>query len=115
MTRNEPARPFLKREEIRHLKKQVATTGSAEAAERLLVDSTRKGHVKLALHRYALLYRLDSQQCAPFEPYCQTVAARMSATELRRVFEHVDRVTRSGANLGDSLDQEQHEGRPNEY
>lgn len=92
MTRNEPARPLLKREEIRRLKKEVAATGSIVAAERLLADSTRKGHVKLALHRYALLYRLDSQQCAPFEPYCQTVAARVSATELLRVFEHADRV-----------------------
>lgn len=92
MTRNEPARPLLKREEIRRLKKEVAAAGSIVAAERLLADSTRKGHVKLALHRYALLYRLNSQQCAPFESYCQAVAAQVSVTELRHIFELADRV-----------------------
>lgn len=92
MTHLESARPLLKREEIRRLKKAVVASASAEAAERLLVDSIRKGHVKLALHRYALLYRLNSQQCAPFESYCQAVAARVSATELRHIFELADRV-----------------------
>lgn len=89
---NEPVRSFLKREEIRRLKKEIATTGSAEAAERLLIDSTRKGHDKLALHRYSLLRRIDSSRCAPFESYCQAAATQMSASELKRVFEHVNRV-----------------------
>jgi hypothetical protein len=92
MILNEPVRAFLKREEIRRLKKEAATTGSADAAERLLIDSTRKGHDKLALHRYALLHCLDSSRCTQFESYCQAAAARMSPTDLRRVFEHVDRV-----------------------
>lgn len=92
MNRNEPVRAFLRREEIRRLKKEVAATGSAEAALRLLIDSTRKGHDRLALQRYALLRRLDSSRYAPFEPYCQAAAAGMSATELRRIFEHVGRV-----------------------
>ena len=65
MNRNEPVRAFLRREEIRRLKKEVAATGSAEAALRLLIDSTRKGHDRLALQRYALLRRLDSSRYAP--------------------------------------------------
>jgi hypothetical protein len=88
-----PAQPqteLLTRAAIRRLKKLVAS-GCAEAAEQLLVDSIRKGHERLTLHRYAMLHRLDAQRCAPLEPYCRTVAARMSVVELRRIFEHVDR------------------------
>ena len=92
MILNGPVGAFLKREEIRRLKKEVVTTGSAEAAELLLIDSTRKRHDKLALHRYALLHRLDSSRCTQFESYCQAAAVRVGAANLWRAFEHVDRM-----------------------
>lgn len=94
MILQESVRAFLRRADIRRLKKEVASTGSVEAAELLLLDSTRKGHEKLALHRYALLHRLDSSRCTQFEPYCQAVASRVGAANLWRAFEHVDRMMR---------------------
>lgn len=91
MSSAQSSAPFLTRSEIRQLKKQVATAGNAEAAERLLVDSTRKGHDKLALHRYALLRRLDARRCQAFESYCQAAAAKIGTDQLQRILEHVDR------------------------
>lgn len=91
MHEEDVVRPLLTRQEIRRLKKEIATTGSAQAAEQLLVDSTRKGHDKLALHRYALLRRLDPTRCAAFEGYCSAVAASLSPEDIQRAFEHMDR------------------------
>lgn len=90
MSPAQPQTELLTRVVIRRLKKLVAS-GCAEAAAQLLVDSIRKGHERLALHRYAMLQRLDAQRCAPLEPYCRAAAARMSEAELQRIFEHVDR------------------------
>jgi hypothetical protein len=80
--------PFLKRADIRSLKKEVRNVGSAEAAERLVVDSIRKNHGKLLLQRFALLRRLDAERCAPLELFCKRAATHMSVLELRRIFEH---------------------------
>lgn len=94
MILNESVGVFLRRADIRRLKKEIASTGSVEAAERLLLDSTRKGHEKLALHRYVLLHRLDPSRCTQFEAYCQAVACRVGAANLWRAFEHVNRMLR---------------------
>ena len=82
----------LSRTEVRLLKAAVRKESSATAAERLLADSVRKGHDKLALHRYLSLHRIDAGRCAPYEDYCRQVAGRLPGEALQRVLRHVSQM-----------------------
>jgi hypothetical protein len=80
---------MLSRAEVRQLKLAVRRESNPAAAERLLADSVRKGHDKLALHRYLALHRIDAARCAPYEDYCRQVASCLPDEALRRVLRHV--------------------------
>jgi len=80
---------MLWRAEVRQLKLAVRRESNAMAAERLLAASVRKGHYKLALHRYLALHRIDVVRCAPYEGYCRQVAGRLPGEALHRVLRHV--------------------------
>lgn len=82
------ASSLLSRAEVRQLKSAVRRASDAAAAERLLAHSVRKGHDKLALHRYLALHRLDAVRCAPYEAYCQQVAGRLPDAVFNRVLRH---------------------------
>lgn len=79
---------MLSRTEVRQLKSAVRRESSAIAAERLLADSVRKRHDKLALHRYFALHKIDAGRCAPYEGYCRQVAGRLPGEALQRVLRH---------------------------
>ena len=79
---------MLSRAEVRQLKSAVRRESNPTAAERLLADSVRKGHDKLALHRYLALHGIDAARCAPYEEYCCLVAGRLPGESLRRVLRH---------------------------
>lgn len=79
----------LSRAQVRELKAEIHRHSNASAAERLLADSVRKGHEKLALHRYLVLHRLDAPRCAPYEDYCLGVAARLPGEVVHRIRRHV--------------------------
>ncbi len=87
MMPNKATIPFLKRTDIRRLKKEVLKGGCADAAESLVLDSIRKNHGKLLLRRIDLLKRLDAKRCASLELVCRRTATRVNAVELRRIFE----------------------------
>ncbi len=80
---------LLSRAEVRQLKSAVRRESSATAAERLLLDSVRKGHDKLALHRYLALHRIDSVRCGPYESYCRRVAGHLPNAALQRILAHM--------------------------
>lgn len=79
----------LTRADIRRLKKAIRGVSGAEAAELLLADSVRKGHDKLALHRYLTLQMIDASRCKLYENYCLAVARLHDNDALQRVFRHV--------------------------
>lgn len=80
----------LSRSEIRNLKKSVRRQSCVVAAEQLLVDSIQKGHCKLALHRYFMLYRINAWRCVPYEAYCQSLADGINQDELMKIIARVD-------------------------
>lgn len=80
----------LSRTEVRQLKSAVRKeSGGAPAAKRLLADSVRTGHDKLALHRYLTLHRIDAAGCVPCDVYCRQVAGRLPSEALQRVLRHL--------------------------
>lgn len=79
----------LSRTEVRRLKSAARKESSAPAAERLLADSVRKGHDKLALHRYLTLHSIDAARCVRYEGYCRQVAGRLPSEALQRVLRHL--------------------------
>ncbi len=79
----------LARADIRRLKKAIRSDSGAEAAELLLADSIRKGHDKLALHRYLTLQMIDASRCRLYENYCLAVARLHDAEALQRIFRHI--------------------------
>jgi hypothetical protein len=87
MMPNQATIPFLKRTDIRRLKKEVLKGASADAAESLVLDSIRKNHGKLLLRRIDLLMRIDAKRCASLALVCQRTATRIQGVELCRIFE----------------------------
>lgn len=79
---------MLSRADLRRLKRAVRRKSDAAAAEALLADSVKKGHDKLALHRYLALHRIDASRCVPYESYCRQVAAQLPADVVHRVLRH---------------------------
>jgi len=87
----------LTRAQVRQLKKAVRHDCSADAAERLLADSVKKGHERLALHRYLALHVIDASRCEPFEDYCAAVARDVDLDAMQRILRHVGSNHGSGA------------------
>lgn len=96
-----PASVLLSRTQVRQLRKAVHRELSAQAAEELLADSVRRGHDKLALHRYLTLHSLDEPRCAPYEVYCNRVADKLPDETLHRILRHVHgELAQCGLKLG---------------
>lgn len=75
----------MKRQEIRQLKRAVASGGNAEAMLTLLERSVRFGHKKLALIRCIQAERLGLCVDQEILTYCREIADGMAPEVLQRI------------------------------